>query len=206
MSQAYYYWYVCDTGVYVTYLRNLWEIAATQHAVVTTRDAQEAAVPAVELRKLASRGALRHLAHGVYQHSQVPVTRYTQPAVAVAVVGAGAYLEWDAVLSLCDLALVNPAAIQVATPHRFRGKVPPYVRVSSPRSLRPAHELTHHEGIPGLTVHAALIEAAQRLPHDRVRTAADTALSRDLLSPTEHRALLQLFNRAETRAQELAST
>lgn len=178
----------------MSYREALWEIAATQHAIVTTRDAEEAAIPAVELRKLARRGALRHLAHGVYQHCQVPVTGYTQPAAAVATVGTGAYLDWDAVLSLYDLALVNPATIQVATPRRFRGKVPPYVRVNSPRSPRPTQELTHHEGIPGLTVHAALIEAAQRIPHDRVRAAADTALARDLLSPTEHHTLLQLVN------------
>ena len=183
----------------MTYREDLWEIAATQHAIVTTRDAEEATVPAVELRKLARRGALEHIAHGVYRHRQVPVTRYTQPAAAAAAAGPGAYLEWDAVLSLYDLALVNPAAIQVATPRRFRGKVPPYVRVGSPRPPRSAHELTHHEGIPGLTVHAALMEAAQRIPHDRVRAAADTALARDLLSPTEHHALLQLLN--STRSQ-----
>lgn len=188
----------------MTYREALWEIAATQHAIVTTRDAEEAAIPAVELRKLASRGALRHLAHGVYQHCQVPATRYTQPAVAIAAAGPGAYLDWDAVLSLHDLALVNPSTIQVVTPRRFRGQVPPYVRVSSPRPCRSAHELTHHEGIPGLTVHAALMEAAQRIPHDRVLAAADTALARDLVSPAEHRDLLQLLNKTEVRDEGLA--
>lgn len=188
----------------MTYRDELREIAATQHAIVTTRDAAEAAIPAVEVRKLASRGALRHLAHGLYQHCQVPATQYTQPAAAVAAVGAGAYLDWDTVLSLHDLALVNPATIQVATPRRFRGQVPPYVRVSSPRPSRSAHELTHHEGIPGLTVHAALIEAAQRLPHGRVRTAASTALARDLVSPAEHHALLQLLNSTEVNDEGLA--
>lgn len=188
----------------MTYRDELWEIAATQHAIVTTRDAEEAAVPAVELRKLAGRGALRHLAHGVYQHCQVPVTGYTQPAAAVAAVGAGAYLDWDAVLSLYDLALVNPATIQVATTRRFRGQVPPYVRVSSPRPPRPGHELTHHEGIPGLTVHAALMEAAQRIPYDRVRAAADAAFARDLLSPAEHHDLLQLLNSTEAHDERLA--
>lgn len=188
----------------MTYRDELWEIAATQHAIVTTRDAEEAGVPAVELRKLACRGALRHLAHGVYQHCQVPVTGYTQTAAAVAAAGEGAYLDWDAVLSLYDLALVNPAIIQVATPRRFRGKVPPYVRVSSPQPSRSAHELTYHEGIPGLTVHAALMEAAQRIPHDRVRTAADAALARDLVSPAEHHDLLKLLDKTEVRDEGLA--
>lgn len=188
----------------MSYREALWEIAATQHAIVTTRDAEEAAIPAVELRKLARRGALRHLAHGVYQHCQVPVTGYTQPAAAVATVGTGAYLEWDAVLSLHDLAMVNPATIQVATPRRFRGKVPPYVQVNSPRLPRSAHELTHHGGIPGLTVHAALIEAAQRIPHDRVRAAVGTALARDLVSPAEHHDLLQLLDKTEVRDEGLA--
>lgn len=188
----------------MTYREDLWEIAATQHAIVTTRDAEEAAVPAVELRKLASRGALEHIAHGVYRHRQVPLTRYTQPAAAVAAVGPGAYLEWDAVLSLYDLALVNPVAIQVATPRRFRGTVPPYVRVNPAHSHHTEHDITHHEGIPGLTVNAALREASQRIPHDRIRAAAHTAFARDLISPTEHRTLLKLLDGARVSRERVA--
>lgn len=175
----------------MTYRDELWDIAATQHAVVTTRDADEAAIPAVELRKLAGRGALEHVARGVYLHRQVPTTRYTQPAAAVAAVGPGAYLDWDAVLSLHDLALVNPVEIRVATSRRFRGTAPPHVRVTTPAARRKAEDLTFHEGIPGLTVRAALEEADRRIPHDHVRAAADSALARDLITPTEHDELLQ---------------
>ncbi|MDQ2707390.1 MAG: type IV toxin-antitoxin system AbiEi family antitoxin domain-containing protein [Actinomycetota bacterium] len=47
----------------MTYRQQLRELAFDTHGVVTTRDAQAAVVPAVELRKLAARGALAHLGH-----------------------------------------------------------------------------------------------------------------------------------------------
>ena len=40
-----------------TYRRRLYERAINQHGFVTTKDAEEADVPAVELRKIANRAA-----------------------------------------------------------------------------------------------------------------------------------------------------
>ena len=50
----------------MTYRHDLWEIAAEYHGIVTTRQAEDAGVPAVEVRKLAARGALERLGYGVY--------------------------------------------------------------------------------------------------------------------------------------------
>ncbi|MDN5692243.1 MAG: hypothetical protein L0G62_00325 [Micrococcaceae bacterium] len=78
-------------------------------------------MPAVEVRKLAQRGVLRRLAHGVYLHRQVPRDRFTDAAEAVATVGEDAFLDWDAVLSLYDLALVDPSVVRVGVTRRYRG-------------------------------------------------------------------------------------
>lgn len=43
------------------------EIALDQYGFVTTRDASEAGVPAVELPKLAARGGLENVAYGLYR-------------------------------------------------------------------------------------------------------------------------------------------
>jgi predicted transcriptional regulator of viral defense system len=50
-----------------TYRRRLHERALDQYGYVTTRNANELGVPAVELRKLHQRGGLEHVGHGLYR-------------------------------------------------------------------------------------------------------------------------------------------
>ncbi|GMA33211.1 type IV toxin-antitoxin system AbiEi family antitoxin domain-containing protein [Litorihabitans aurantiacus] len=92
----------------MTYRTDLWEIAAGHHGVVTIAEADDAGVPAVELRKLAARGALQAHGQGVYSHRDVPRTAATQPAVAVALAGDGAFLQDESVLDLLGLGQLNP--------------------------------------------------------------------------------------------------
>ncbi|AOP51857.1 type IV toxin-antitoxin system AbiEi family antitoxin domain-containing protein [Brevibacterium aurantiacum] len=62
----------------MSYRHDLWEIAAEQHGVVNIADAENAGVPAVEVRKLAHRGALRAYGNGVYLYRDIPTTDLTQ--------------------------------------------------------------------------------------------------------------------------------
>ncbi|HMM49587.1 MAG TPA: type IV toxin-antitoxin system AbiEi family antitoxin domain-containing protein [Miltoncostaeaceae bacterium] len=87
----------------MTYRRDLWEIAATSNGVVTIAEAEDAGVPAVEVRKLAARNALRAHGQGVYTHRDLPHTALTQPTVAVALAGAGAFLQRASVIHLAGL-------------------------------------------------------------------------------------------------------
>lgn len=153
--------------------------------MVTTADAEEVDVPAVELRKLAQRGVLRRLAHGVYLHTQVPRDRFTDAAEAVATVGRDGYLEWDTVLSLYDLALVDPPFVQVGVGRRYRGKPRSHIRVRKRPQPPAAEDLTYHEGVPGVTVERALLDALERIPLDRVHQAALEAEARGLIGPSQ---------------------
>src|SRR3954464_4863876 len=112
-----------------TYRRRLRERALDQYGYVTTRDARELGVPPVELRKLSQRGGLEHVAHGLYRFDDIPHTGRDQFMEAVLRVGPDAFLVGDAVLALHDLALVNPRAIRVATPHRERHRLPDFLKV-----------------------------------------------------------------------------
>src|SRR5690242_18558177 len=108
----------------MTYRHDLWEIAAEYHGIVTTRQAEDAGVPAVEVRKLAARGALERLGYGVYRHTGVPTDQWTELAAAAAIAGEDAFLEGDTVLAMFGLALVNPPKIYVGTPRRRRSQPP----------------------------------------------------------------------------------
>ena len=57
-----------------TYRDRVRQIALGAYGYVTTRQAAEVGVPAVELRKLAARGALVNVAYGLYRVPDAPAS------------------------------------------------------------------------------------------------------------------------------------
>ncbi|MHA3722714.1 type IV toxin-antitoxin system AbiEi family antitoxin domain-containing protein [Leucobacter sp. HY1910] len=163
------------------YRRDLWEVAATHHGVVTVASADDAGVPAVELRKLASRGALQSHGQGVYTHRDIPATPFTQPAIAVALAGAGAFLERESVLDLFDLGQFNPRKIRVGTRRRVRRALPEWMELDYRPDVIDS-DLEMHEGILSTTVRRALIDMERRIPPDRWADVRDQARERGLLN------------------------
>lgn len=167
---------VCMIG----YRRDLWELAAARHAVVTVAEAEDFGVPAVEVRKLAVRGALRGYGQGVYVHRDVPTTLLTQPTIAVALAGNGAFLHRESVLDLLGLGQFNPLRIRVATRRRVRRALPEWMALEN-RPDVPDEDLTQYEGIPATTVRRALTDMRHRMPPDRWEGLVDDSLRRDVL-------------------------
>jgi len=166
-----------------TYRRRLRERALDQYGYITTRDAEDLGVPAVELRKLRQRGGIEHIAHGLYRFDDIPHTHRDQFMEAVLRVGPEAFLADDAVLALHDLALVNPRRIRVATPKRARRHFPEFLQVER-RDLAPG-ERTVYEGIPSTTVAQALLDCRGRIMNDRLVDAAREAARTGLLRKSE---------------------
>jgi predicted transcriptional regulator of viral defense system len=162
-----------------TYRRTLHDRALDQYGYVTTRDAKDLGVPPVELRKLARRGGIEHVGHGLYRFEDIPHTGRDQFMEAVLRVGPDAVLVADAVLALHDLGLVNPRRIRVAAPRRDRHELPDYIEAI--RQTVPAAERTRHEGIPTTTVARALLDCRDTIMHDRLIEAAHQAAQRGLL-------------------------
>ena len=162
------------------YRRGLWEIAAIRNGVVTVPEAEDAGVPAVEMRKLAARGALRAHGPGVYTHRDVPTNPFTEPTIAVALAGEGAFLHRESVLDLLGLGQFNPPKVRVGTRRRVRRTLPEWMELEN-RPDVPDEDLTHYEGIPATTVRRALEDMRDRMPPERWRAVVDEALRRDLI-------------------------
>lgn len=162
------------------YRHDLWEIAAEQHGVVTITEAEDAGVPAVEVRKLAHRGALQAYGKGVYIHRSVPTTGLTEPAAAAALAGDGAFLERETVLDLLGLGQFNPHRIRVATRRRVRRTLPEWVDLETRMDV-PDEDLTHYEGIPTTTVRRALVDVRDRMPPERWKTLVEQARQRGMI-------------------------
>ncbi|WP_440712145.1 type IV toxin-antitoxin system AbiEi family antitoxin domain-containing protein [Gordonia sp. FQ] len=163
------------------YRHDLWEIAASRNGVVTVADAEDAGVPAVELRKLAARGALLAYGKGVYTHRDVPTTPFTEPTIAVALAGEGAFLHRESVLDLLRIGQFNPPKIRVGTRRRVRRVLPEWMDLEY-RSDVSDEDLARYDGIPATTVRRALADMRSRMPPDRWELLADEALRRDLIA------------------------
>lgn len=162
----------------MTYRQTLRWLAFDHHGIITTDQAAAAGVPAVEVRKLAARGALTRVGHGVYRMDEAPITALTPYAQALALVGAGAYLADESVLALHDLALVNPRTIKIATARRVRAALPPTIE------LVPANDGDHVEyvdGLPTMPLRDALVASKGRVMRERLVEATRVALARELL-------------------------
>jgi predicted transcriptional regulator of viral defense system len=168
-----------------TYRRRLHERALDQYGYVTTKDAEELEVPAVELRKLRQRGGLDHVAHGLYRFEDIPHTDRDQFKEAVLRVGPGAFLDGDAVLALHGLGLVNPRRIRVATTGRPpRRQLPDFIELVDRPKLE-EKDITEYEGIKTVTVARALLTCRGLVMQDRLLEALREAVDQGLVRRSE---------------------
>lgn len=178
----------------MTHRQTLRELAFETHGVVTIRDAEAVGVPAVEVRKLAGRGALTRVGHGVYLMNEAPRDGLTEFAVAVALVGEDAVLVDDAVLAAHDLAQVNLRRVRVASGDRVRKRLPASVELIHRRV--PDEDRADVDGVPAQRLGAALLASRGRVMTSRLVDAARLAAARGLIDAAE----------AETVIAELANT
>lgn len=158
------------------------EIALDQYGYVTTTQAAEAGVPAVELPKLAARGGLTNVAYGLYRVSDAPASPFDQFAEALLRAGEGSYLHGDAVLALFGLADVNPRRIGVAVRKRTRPKLPPFIELTL---VTGDVVTTQYEGLESQRVADAILECRGRIERGRLMEAVEEARKEGLVTTNE---------------------
>lgn len=161
------------------------EIARDQYGYVTTKQAAEAGVPAVELPKLAARGGLENVAYGLYRLTDGPAGHLVQFAEALMRAGEGSYLHGDSVLALFGLADVNPRRIRVAVARRTRPKLPPVIELTLVK--KDDVTTTLYEGLRSQRVADAILECRGRIERSRLMDAAEEARREGLMTTTEWR-------------------
>lgn len=147
-------------------------IALAHYGYVTSEQAAEAEVPAVEMPKLAARGGLQNVVYGLYRVPDVPPTVYDQFAEALLRVGEGAYLHGESVLALCGLADVNPRQIKVAVRRRARPQLPPFVKVTH---VKEDVTTIFYEGLAAQPVAEAILKCRGLIDREGLQEAAEQA-------------------------------
>lgn len=170
------------------YRSALYALAAQHHGFVTTEMATAIGVPSVEVRKLAARGGMSNVARGLYRVEGIDGGDRAPYAEAVLRVGDDAHLVGDSVLAFHDLALVNPRRIKVGTPRRVRKDLPSHIQLVHTRT--DPTDLTEYDGIPSLTVAAAIRDSIGAVIPDRLSDAVERAVNEGLIRRRDATALL----------------
>ena len=169
----------------MSYYDDIYEYAADNYGLITAAEAKAIGVPNVELVKLAHRGRLIRLGHGVYRIERYIPTVFDKYAEAVAIVGDGAYIFGESVLAMHGLALVNPAVIHVAMPERIRKKLPPDIAGIYRKNT---DQTTYYEGIPSQSVYDALLTCRESVMSERLLDAVNEAQRQGLITEKEAKA------------------
>lgn len=180
----------------LTYLERLREIALNQHGFVTAAQAVDDGIPKTELPKLAARGRVERITHGMYRIPQVPATPYDNLALAVLWTGAQeACLSHETALAAWDVSDVNPERIHLTIARGRRLRRSGGERyVIHRRDLNP-DQRTWREGIP-ITDLPTTIEDCVRMgaPTYLIRQAIERGGRTSLLPITAGRRLESLLD------------
>ncbi|GEM_PF-178485 len=199
LAQPYRFWYGCAMGAEVKYRDLVREIALGEYGFITTKQAVEFGVPAVELRKLAGRGALINVAYGIYRVPDAPASAFDQFAEALLRAGEGSYLRGHSVLALFGLADVNPRRVWVVSPKRTRAKLPGFMELTVQAGELPA--LTRYQGLLAMTVAEAILDCRGQIERSRLLDAAREARREGLLTRAEHAKVLRELRRPAVGSQ-----
>jgi predicted transcriptional regulator of viral defense system len=164
------------------YYDAIYEYAADNYGLITSHEAKMLGIPNVELVKLAHRGRLHRVGHGVYRIIHYIPTAYDKYAEAIALSGRGSVVYGESVLAMHGLGLVNPAVIIVAEKSRIRKTLPAHIRVVYPKKT--ISEI-YYEGIPSQSVFKAILECRGTVMTDRLIDAAIEAERQGLISEAE---------------------
>lgn len=165
-----------------TYRDIVREIAFDNFGYVTTKQAAEAGVPAVELPKLAARGGLESIAYGIYRVPDAPASAFDQFAEALLRAGESSFIYGESVLAIFGLADVNPRRIKVGVRRRTRPKLPAYVELVP---VKGDVETTYYEGLRSQRVADAILACLGRIEGARLMQAGKDARKEGLMTSSE---------------------
>ena len=143
-----------------SYRTRVYELALANHGVVTTTMATANNIPAVELRKLASRGAITRVAQGVYRSPFHPADTVSKFREALEIAGPGSFLVGESVLALLEMAGFTEFPIKVGATMRVRKALPEGLKITRFGSQP---ELEEIRGLPCESVTSVLRQQRERL-------------------------------------------
>jgi predicted transcriptional regulator of viral defense system len=162
----------------------IYDEAIGNYGLISVAAAKKLGISTATLAKLAYRGRLERVAHGLYRIDKYVPSRdgFDAYACAVASLGDNSYLWGPSALSIRNLCPTDPSVIYVATPARYRGKSRDGVIV---KDRTPCVCIDNVEGIRVQGVQEAILASQHMIMFDRLLDAVNTAKAQNLIS-AEH--------------------
>jgi len=168
-------------------------IGLDNYGIITTADAKALGISDKVMSTLVKSGRLSRRGYGVFKlafySSSDGLDRYAE---AVALAGRDARVNGESVLAMLNLALVNPATIEVASPYRVRRTLPPWVRFVR---IATSKTCAYYRGIPCQPLVEVLQSGTKTILPERLSSAVETATSEGWLSCDEAQLVKLTLNR-----------
>jgi very-short-patch-repair endonuclease len=154
------------------------DLAARQHGVVATTQLRDLGYSYHAIHTRVASGRLHRLMRGVYAAGHTRISLRARWMAAVLACGPGAVLSHRAAATLWELRATPSGPIDVTAPSRHNI---PGIRCHWVRSLH-ADDVTVIDGIPVTSLSRTLLDLAEILGPQQLRTSIEAAQRRDLLS------------------------
>ena len=108
----------------------IYELAEARHGYLTAAEAKATGISPLALVKMASRGVIERISHGVYRLTHFPLFPHGQYIEAVLwPQGVTGVLSHESALALHGLSDVSPSKVHITVPrkHRVRRAIPGYM-------------------------------------------------------------------------------
>lgn len=166
------------------------DFAIDRYGLITASEAKGMGVVGAELKRWCDMGRLTRQGQGVYKLAHYVPTSFDSYAEATTLVGDGAFLYGQSVLSMHNLALVDPAVTFVASAKRVRKTLPNWIKV-----VRVPNNVTSTfvEGIPSQSVADAIIQCKDSVMSERLIDGAKKAMSMGLVTSAEYSKIIEVL-------------
>lgn len=169
--------------------REMWELAARQHGVVTRAQLLGLGLSRDAVAHRIATGRLHPVGRGVYAVGRPELSRHGHWKAAILSCGPEAALSHGSAAALWGVARPGTAT-EVTVPLHVRRRRPGLV---VHRRLLDAVEVTVEEGIAVTTVHRTLLDLAQRLTARELEATINAADKHDLTDPERLREALDRY-------------
>jgi predicted transcriptional regulator of viral defense system len=177
----------------VVHADKLLGLAEIRSGYFTTAEAAQAGIPPRALAKMAERGVLERISHGVYRIKNYPLPEHSQYIEATLwPQGVTGVLSHDSALALHRLSDISPFKVHITIPrtHRVRRRNPSYLKIHRGKLTRQDVEMI--DGILVTTPFRTIRDAqAAGVAPALIKQAIEAGRARGRLSRDEVRELVK---------------
>ena len=176
------------------------EVAVDHGGYVTPALVAPVGVPAIELRKMVSRGTLASAGHGVYRVPALPHDRFDEFILARLWAAGRGVISHDSALVVHELCDINPSQVHLTIPTSYRISRAGGNRYVIHRADLTDVEITRVDAVTATTITRTLHDAIDTVPAYLVRQGIDTARQRGAITTATRDALTASLGQLHDRS------